>query len=200
MLFVLQVLMVLGMIVLTGLTYRMIFATRKEINCSLAMMAAMIGGSMTGLITGTMLALYQGFFMNSLLAMVIGIGAGVVIGLPFNVMAMLDGIMAGVMGGLMGAMMGDMLESAYIIPLALVFLLIYGLCVVLLNRAIRQINKEEQEKLPDAEHVKKWSVLTTYVTVVLFAMILVFSFYEESKRFPAPEVHYSHHQHSSHNH
>ncbi len=188
----------IGTLALTGFVYRIVYLSRQVITCNAAMMAAMIGGSMTGLIAGTLLAPLAGFSMSSLLALTAGIGAGALIGLPFGVMAILDGMLAGVMGGLMGAMMGDMLERPYVTTLALTFVALYGVCAVLLGKAARQENGRENAPLPEAGHVRKRAFMTAYVTVIVFAVMLAFSFYEGTKTQPAAEtpdgLHHLHHE------
>ncbi len=188
-----QAFIFLVVIALTAKTYHIVFAARNKIACTSAMMAAMIGGSMAGLISGTLLALQQSFSMNSLLAMIVGIGAGLLIGLPFNAMAMLDGILAGVMGGLMGAMMGDMLAEPFILPLAFVLLLIFGLCTVLLNQAAKQEAGNAEQSPRDSGRIIRLTFLAASIAVVLFSALLAGSYYGKNGYASIPEKPHEHH-------
>lgn len=190
-----EAVIVLVLIALTAKTYQMIFSVRNKITCTSAMMAAMISGSMAGLLSGTLFALHVDFSINSLLAMIAGIGAGLIIGLPFNAMAMLDGILAGVMGGLMGAMLGDMLESPFILPFAFILLVIYALCTVLLNQAVKQAAGREDQPLPDTSRIKSMSILAATVTVVLFTAVLAGSFYGKNAPSSYSNPGQDHHHH-----
>lgn len=175
---VIQIFIFAVLIVITHTIYQSMVAWRKRMSCTVAMMAAMIIGSMTSLIAGTILALNTNFSINSILAMIIGIGAGIIIGIPFNTMAMLDGMMAGVMGGLMGAMLGEMLLTNYIYVMSLFLLVILAVFVVMLKQVMKQDVSESTRSEMNRKKINSLSFFTALVTVALFLVIMIGTSYE----------------------
>jgi hypothetical protein len=192
-----QVLIFSIIVIVTATAYRLVYTLRKQIECTTAMMAAMIIGSMAGLIAGTILSLNLSFSINSLLAMIIGIGAGIIIGIPFNTMAILDGLIAGVMGGLMGAMLGEMLTTSFIFVLSLFLIVIFLFSVFLLSKTVKQEAGLLNEIELNRGRIKSLSILTVCVTIGLFSIIMIGSFYEPQTSASTIDQNQTEHHHMS---
>lgn len=189
-----QVLVFSILIALTVRTYLIVLSIRQKLSCTTGMMAAMIIGSMAGLITGTVLGSDQSFSINCMLAMIVGVGSGVMLGMPFNTMAVLDGLMAGVMSGMMGAMLGSMLSADFLLPMSFFLTVLFFIAVFLLNRTMKHEAGILQEAEANGDWFKTKSILTVGVTVVLFSLVIMGSFYKDQpKASEEQHVHTGHH-------
>ncbi len=158
------------------------FRNKHRLTCMAGMMISMTNSMMASIAIGTILGTLiqdKDLTIPTIVSVSIGMIVGYITGRPVSLMASLDGLTAGIMGGMMGSMLGVMLQSKsielMIYFIDIVFVLVIGLLIRIIDEETKTNKKEPFNKKPLVANPIVLIVLLVFMGVLVFSKGTLFT-------------------------